>query len=60
MRFKVKIYKRLGAISGSIIGVLCMIAAICLYSTELGAVLLMACVCIGVMIGNIAEKKSGR
>ena len=41
MKFEAKTYRRTGAIAGSIIGVLAMIAAICMDKSILGAVLLM-------------------
>lgn len=58
MRFEAKTYKRLGVMTGSIIGVLLMIGAICLHRTKLGAVLLITCACMGVIVGNIVEKKT--
>ena len=59
MKFEAKQYKRLGAMTGSIIGVLLMIIAVCLKRTVLGAVLLIVCTCIGTVIGNMSEKKKG-
>lgn len=57
MRFEAKSYKRLGAMVGSIIGVLLLIVAVSLHRTVLGAVLLIACACTGVVVGNIVENK---
>lgn len=57
MKYETKTYKRLGAMTGSIIGVLLMIIAVCLHSTALGAVLMIVCAGVGTIIGNIAENK---
>ena len=57
MKYETKTYKRLGAMIGSIIGVLLMIIAVCLHRTALGAVLLIVCVGMGTIIGDIAENK---
>ena len=57
--FKTKIYKRLAAMIGSIIGVLAMLVAVCMGKNILGTMLLILCICIGFLIGNILEKKQG-
>ena len=57
MKYEAKTYKRLGAMAGSIVGVLLMIVAVCLHKTVLGAILLVVCACIGVIIGNTIENK---
>ena len=54
--FKVKIYKRLGAMVGGIIGVLAMIVAVCMEKTILGASLLIICICVGIIIGSLIQK----
>lgn len=59
MNFKAKAYLRLGATIGSIVGVLTMIIAVCMGKTLLGAILLLVCVGIGIVSGNIVEKKLG-
>lgn len=59
MSFEAKTYKRIGAMVGSIIGVLAMIVAVCMEKTILGAGLLIICVCIGVIVGNVIEKANG-
>ena len=59
MKYEAKTYKRLGAMTGSVMGVLLMIIAVCLNRTVLGAILLLACACIGVLFGNMIEKKQG-
>lgn len=60
MKYKAKIYKRFGAMMGSIIGVLLMIIAVCLYRPVFGAVVMIVCTCIGIVIGNMIEKKKGK
>ena len=57
MKYEAKTYKRLGAMTGSIVGVLLMIIAVCIHKTVLGAILLVVCACVGVIIGNITENK---
>lgn len=57
MKFEAKTYKRSGAMLGSIVGVVFMMVAVCLHRTVLGAILLIACACIGVVIGSIIENK---
>ena len=57
MKYETKTYKRLGAMIGSIIGVLLMIIAVCLHKTVLGAVVLTVCAGMGTAIGNIADNK---
>lgn len=59
MKFEAKIYKRIGAMAGSIIGVLAMIVAVCMEKTILGAALLIICVCVGVLVGSMMEKIYG-
>ena len=56
MKFEAKAYKRLGAMIGSIIGVFAMIVAICMDKTILGAILLIAGACVGVVVGSVIEK----
>ncbi len=60
MKYEAKTYKRLGAMTGSVIGVLLMIVAVCLHKAVLGAILLIVCACIGVIIGNIIENKKAK
>lgn len=57
IKFEAKIYKRLGAIIGSIIGVFAMIISVCVGENILGAGLLILCACIGVIGGNVIEKR---
>ncbi len=57
MNFEAKTYKRLGAIVGSIIGVLAMIIAVSVGSVSVGVVMLIACVCVGFVLGTIMEKR---
>lgn len=59
MKFEAKTYKRIGAMVGSIIGVLAMIVAVCMEKTILGAILLIICVCAGVIVGCVIEKRHG-
>ena len=57
MNFEAKTYKRLGAIGGSIIGVLAMIIAVSVGKTIQGALLLILFTCLGIIIGILIEKK---
>ena len=50
MRFEAKTYNRLGAILGSIIGVFAMMIAVCVDITLAGAILLIICAVIGIII----------
>ena len=59
MQSSVKAYRRLGAMAGSVIGVLLMMLAVCFHKTMLGAALLIICACAGVIAGNAIEKKMG-
>lgn len=59
MKYEAKSYKRFGAMMGSIIGILLMIIAVCLYRTVFGAVVMIVCTCIGIVVGNMIEKKKG-
>ena len=57
MNFEAKTYKRLGAIVGSIIGALAMIIAVSVGSVSVGVVMLIACACVGFVLGAIREKR---
>ena len=57
MNFEAKTYNRLGAIVGSIIGVLAMIIAVSIGSVSVGVVMLIACACVGFVLGTIIEKR---
>lgn len=57
MKFQAKTYLRLGASVGSIIGVIAMIFAICFEKTILGVVIMVLCVGVGTIVGNILENK---
>ena len=59
MNANAKVYRRLGAMAGSVIGVLLMMLAVCLHKTALGAALLIACACAGTIAGNAIERKIG-
>ena len=59
MKFEAKAYKRIGAMVGSIIGVLAMIVAVCMGKTFFAACLLVACACAGVIVGSVLEKAHG-
>lgn len=59
MKFEAKVYKRLGAAIGGIIGVLAMMIAICTGETLMGAILLLAFSCIGFGVGSVLEQKYG-
>lgn len=59
MKFEAKTYKRLGAMIGSIIGIIAMIIAVCMDQNVIGAGLLIICACIGVIWGSVTEKKHG-
>ena len=59
MKFEAKTYRRVGAMFGSMVGVLTMIIAVCMGKNILGTMLLILCICIGFLIGNILEKKQG-
>lgn len=59
MRFQAKLWLRVGAIAGSVTGVLTMLTALSFEKTKLGAVLLAACVGVGSVIGNVVEKRKG-
>ena len=59
MKFEAKTYRRVGAMFGSMVGVLTMIIAVCMGKNILGTMLLILCICIGFLIGNIFEKKQG-
>jgi len=59
MRYQADYYKRLGAMTGSMIGIVLMLVAICMGKNLAGAVLLVSCSCIGLIVGIIFEKKHG-
>ncbi len=59
MCFQSKIYSRLGAITGGIVGVFAMIAAVSMEQAKLGAFLIMACAGFGSVLGNLVEKRKG-
>lgn len=56
MKYEVKVYKRLGALIGSFIGIFAMITAICLKKNLLGAILLIIFACVGLAMGCVLEK----
>lgn len=57
MNFEAKTYKRLGAMIGSIIGVLAMIFTVGVGNVSVGVVMLIVFTCIGFVIGKITEKR---
>ena len=57
MKFEAKTYKRVGSMIGGIIGIFAMIIAVCIGRNLVGAGLLILFVCIGVILGSVAEKK---
>lgn len=57
VKFQAKIYKRLGAMVGAIVGVLLMIIAVCAEKNMLGVVLLITAIVIGTVAGSVVEKK---
>lgn len=57
VKFQAKIYKRLGAMVGAIVGVLLMIIAVCAEKNTLGVILLITAIIMGTVVGSVVEKK---
>ncbi len=57
MNFEAKTYKRLGELLGSITGVIAMIIAVSAGSVSMGVIILIACTCVGFVLGTITEKR---
>jgi uncharacterized membrane protein YdcZ (DUF606 family) len=56
-QFETRTYKRLGALTGGITGVIAMIFSVCMGRNLLGAVLLIIFICAGTIIGSQVDKK---
>lgn len=60
MKFQAKTYKRLGAMVGAIAGMFLMIIAVCAGKNMLGALLLLAAIVMGTVVGSGIEKKHSK